>query len=196
MTAWSCPFDGGTVPSMHETETRALKRATTLLLIISLARLGWASRTPATPAEADTVLPDLLDASREAAGEEARRTAPLAPGELIDPNRADEIDLDRLHGIGPSIARAISEARDDGVVFRSAEDLLSVRGIGPATLEGIRPSLDLSAAPPPSGRRSSAQPDPVEGGLIDVNRADLAGLQRLPGIGPAITNVYLRRRSR
>jgi competence protein ComEA len=119
----------------------------------------------------------------------------LAEGERIDPNRADEVELDRLPGIGPSVAQAIVAAREDGLGFRTPEDLLAVRGVGPATLERIRPALDLTRAPSvarvaPNGaeRRLGARPVPV---LVDVNHADLTELQTLPGIGPAIAERML-----
>ena len=183
--------------AMHQAETRALRRATLLLVIISLARLGWASRSPSVTGEGDSVLPALLDASREAADEETRRSTPLAEGELVDPNRADEIALDRLPGVGPAIASAIVAAREAGAVFGSAEDLLAVSGIGPATLDRIRASLDLSRAPPRERERERASPqrDPV-GGLVDINTAGLQELQGLPGIGPALAERILTARGK
>lgn len=180
---------------MHEAETRALRRAAGLLLVISLLRWGWAERGPGPIEEDDTVLPELLAASREAVQEEARRDAPLEEGESIDPNRADEIELDRLPGVGPSTARAIVEARAAGAVFRSPEDLLSVRGIGTATLDRVRSALSLSGPPEsPLRRREAAVGAPFSKdamGPVDLNRADLQGLMSLPGIGPAIAERIL-----
>jgi len=175
---------------MHEAETRALLRAVILLVAISAIRWGWSARTPPPPAGGDeaSVLPELLSASREAAQEEARRSEGLADGERLDPNRADEVELDRLPGVGPSTASAIVAAREDGAVFRSPEDLLSVRGIGPGTLERFQDFLDLGSAPPPrrsSARRSGPASSPGHG-PVDLNRADAAELQTLPGVGPAI----------
>ena len=181
--------------AMHQAETRALRRATLLLVIISLARLGWASRTPTVAGEEDSVLPALLDASREAADEETRRSTPLAEGELVDPNRADEIALDRLPGVGPAIASAIVAAREAGAIFASAEDLLAVSGIGPATLDRIRASLDLSGSPPRERLGASARHDPT-GGLVDINTAGPQELQSLPGVGPVIAERILSARSK
>lgn len=178
---------------MHENETRALRRAATLLIVISVLRWGWSSRDRPVGGAEETVLPELLEASRDAAEEEAHRAAPLGEGELVDPNRAAEEDLDRLPGVGPSTARAIVEAREGGTVFRRPEDLLQVRGIGAATVDRIRGALSFADPPPPSRpssprRRATPGPTPE---LVDVNSADLEALQELPGIGPAIAERIL-----
>jgi competence protein ComEA len=180
---------------MHGSETRALRRAAALLLLVSVIRWGWTARGQPPPTQEESVLTELLTSSREAAEEEARRGAPLDQGEHVDPNRADAVELDRLPGVGAATARAIVAAREGGVVFRSPEDLLVVRGIGPGTLDRMRAHLSLSAPPPPrtrrpgvSGRAPTSTPAPVS---VDLNRADLEGLQRLPGIGPAIAERIL-----
>ncbi len=63
-----------------------------------------------------------------------RTTLPL----IIDINRANADELDRLPGIGPKTAKAIIEHRTRNGPFASVDDLLAVRGIGPATLAEIR----------------------------------------------------------
>ena len=57
---------------------------------------------------------------------------------IIDINRANADELDRLPGIGPKTAKAIVEHRTRNGPFASVDDLLAVRGIGPATLAEIR----------------------------------------------------------
>ena len=57
---------------------------------------------------------------------------------IIDINRANADELDRLPGIGPKTAKAIIEHRTRNGPFASIDDLLAVRGIGPATLAEIR----------------------------------------------------------
>lgn len=59
-------------------------------------------------------------------------------GGLIDVNRASETELTALRGIGPALARRIVEYRERNGPFRSVEELVQVRGIGPAKLEGFR----------------------------------------------------------
>ena len=142
---------------MREAEHKALLRAATLLLAVSLVRWGTAVVHPDGPNAGGTdPLGELArhQAATDAAVSEAtRRARPLGDGERLDPNTADEVDLDRLPGVGPSTARAIRAARDSGVVFRRTEDLLAVRGIGPASLQRIQAHLTL-----PDGRRSAVTP--------------------------------------
>ncbi|MET0728570.1 MAG: helix-hairpin-helix domain-containing protein [Acidimicrobiales bacterium] len=56
----------------------------------------------------------------------------------VDLNQADAGALDSLPGIGPATASAILEHRDRIGRFTSVEQLLDVRGIGEAKLEGLR----------------------------------------------------------
>ena len=58
---------------------------------------------------------------------------------MIDLNRATADDLDRLPGVGPSTAKAIIDHRTRNGPFASVDDLLKVKGIGPAKLAEIRP---------------------------------------------------------
>ena len=62
-------------------------------------------------------------------------TVPL----IIDINAATADDFDRLPGVGPTIARAIVEHRKRNGPFASVDELLAVRGIGPAKLAEMRP---------------------------------------------------------
>lgn len=57
--------------------------------------------------------------------------------EPIDLNTATEQQLDTLPGVGPSTARAIVAYRLQHGPFARVEDLLNVRGIGPAKLEAL-----------------------------------------------------------
>ena len=65
--------------------------------------------------------------------------SPSAAPEPIDLNTASVAQLDALPGVGPSTAQGIVEYRSQHGRFRSVDDLLNVRGIGPAKLEQIRP---------------------------------------------------------
>ena len=69
-------------------------------------------------------------------------TVPNAPRNgvpaLVDINQATVVDLDRLPGVGPSTARAIVDHRTRNGPFASVDDLLAVRGIGPAKLAELR----------------------------------------------------------
>ena len=62
-------------------------------------------------------------------------------GELVDVNNASESELQRLTGVGPAIAKRIYEYRQKNGRFKSAEELVNVRGIGPAKLEKMRSQI-------------------------------------------------------
>ncbi|AQT68669.1 ComE operon protein 1 [Anaerohalosphaera lusitana] len=59
----------------------------------------------------------------------------------IDVNAADAESLVRLPGIGPSKAEAIVEYREEARKFERVEDMEDVKGIGPKTVEKLRPFL-------------------------------------------------------
>lgn len=67
------------------------------------------------------------------------RSGKLRPGDPpIDVNAASEEELQRLPGVGPVTARKIVAAR--GVErFKVPDDLRQVKGIGPKTMEKLRP---------------------------------------------------------
>jgi competence protein ComEA len=57
---------------------------------------------------------------------------------VVNVNRASEEELISLKGIGPVLARNIMRDRQENGPFRTLEDLLRVKGIGPKKLEGLR----------------------------------------------------------
>jgi competence protein ComEA len=57
----------------------------------------------------------------------------------VNINTADQIALETVPGIGPVTAQAIIEYREQIGSFGSVDELIDVSGIGPATLESIRP---------------------------------------------------------
>jgi len=61
-----------------------------------------------------------------------------APGALLNLNTATLAELDRLPGIGPSLAKEILAYREAHGAFASVDDLLLVPGIGPAKLAALR----------------------------------------------------------
>jgi len=171
-------------------------RGTLLLVVVGALRTASAPGAPALVAESEgDDLPELLSETREAVDEARRRGTALGEGERLDPNRATEVELDRLPGVGPATALAIVESRDREGGFRAAEDLLRVRGIGPGTLDRIRPHLDFGAGVPAAlrGRRGGVQ-RPVDS-TVPLNSATAEQLQSIPGIGPALSTRILALRS-
>ena len=69
----------------------------------------------------------------------------LLEGEVIDLNTADTYDLSRLPGIGEKRAADIAAWREEHGPFRTVEELTGVKGIGPATLDGLRDYVTVGA---------------------------------------------------
>ena len=90
---------------------------------------------------------DSLFLARSAAlRDSARSPAPRATQDKPHPvniNTADESELASLPGIGPAYAHRILVYRQNHGPFRSVDDLLAVRGIGPKRLAALRPLLRL-----------------------------------------------------
>lgn len=132
---------------------------------------------------------ELYALGRALAAERRRAAAGPAP---VDPNAAGRADWDRLPGIGPRTAATILQHRAEHGPFRSADDLLAVKGIGPKTLERLRPWLRWPAVRPPG--RGGSPGDPA--GTPDLNRVDARFLASLPGIGPKLATRLVEERGR
>ena len=68
----------------------------------------------------------------------AKKKPPAAP---INLNTATSEQLQQVPGIGPSTADKILQMRKSYGAFKSVDDLLAVRGIGPKRLEKMRKYL-------------------------------------------------------
>ena len=62
---------------------------------------------------------------------------------LININLASATELEQLPGVGPATAKAIVAYREKYGAFNTLEDLLKVRGIGPAKLSEILPRASV-----------------------------------------------------
>ena len=62
---------------------------------------------------------------------------------LVNLNTADAATLETLNGIGESLAAAIVQYRTEHGPFTSVDQLDQVSGIGPATLEKLRPYVTV-----------------------------------------------------
>jgi competence ComEA-like helix-hairpin-helix protein len=71
------------------------------------------------------------------------------PTQPININTADSRQLQLVPGIGPSTAAKILQMRKSYGAFKSLNDLMAIRGIGPKRLEKMRKYLTVgkSAAP-------------------------------------------------
>jgi competence protein ComEA len=136
------------------------------------------------------------------------------PGAALDLNRATKAELRLIPGIGDALAQRIVDHRTRNGSFRNIDELRKVAGIGPKTLGRLRHCLfvtpeEASAArdeiepmamaskPKPSPRtttnskKASELTDPV-----NVNLASQTDLQKLPGIGPKLSQRILDARAK
>jgi competence protein ComEA len=103
--------------------------------LLSVPGVGPATLARITPYLEWSTQPRFGDAapnSRSAGNPAARSSARL------DLNRASRKELEGLPGVGPVIAERILTLRRELGRFGRLEELASVRGIGPATIERIR----------------------------------------------------------
>jgi len=85
-----------------------------------------------------------------------RASAPKAPalvealrdGRPFDINAASAADLELLPGVGPALARRIVAHRAQHGAFVSVDGLRAVHGIGPKTIERLRPLISVRTSTP------------------------------------------------
>lgn len=122
-----------------------------------------------------------------AVAEDASRRQLTAKAPVLFPielNSAGLQELKAIKGIGDVKAKQIIAYRQDKGLFRSVDELLEVKGIGPKTLESIREFIYVDESSlAEAGVYDRAEGTSKSGGRIDINRADLKDLVSLPGIG-------------
>jgi len=68
------------------------------------------------------------------------------PAHLININSAGASELQQVPGIGPATAEKILQTRKSYGSFKTVDDLLAIRGIGPKRLEKMRKYLTVGKA--------------------------------------------------
>ena len=81
------------------------------------------------------------------------------PAHPININTAGATELQQVPGIGPSTAQTILDTRKSYGTFKSVDDLLAIKGIGPKKLEKMRKYLTVGK--PPSKKQSTSPPTAV-----------------------------------
>lgn len=151
---------GGGTERDDWTDGPAKWAAVIVLAIASAAGLAWAVLRPvgppvvraaAEPRPAPVDESETLDGSRPvptsgraetpAASADAPTPAKPAFSGTLNINTASAAELEALPGIGPALAGRIIDDRAANGPFRTVDDLDRVRGIGPKTLERLRPYL-------------------------------------------------------
>lgn len=189
---------------LTEAETRALLASALLVILSAIGRAVLSPRPADLRGErlATAGIDSALAAAESTYTEAERRRKPLDEGERIDPNRASDAELDRLPGVGPSLARAIVDSRERDGPFRSRDELLRVPGLGEKKLAQLARYTTL--APATTANRTAVagaestprSPAAARPGRIDLNRATAGELEGLPGIGPAKAEALVRWRER
>jgi competence ComEA-like helix-hairpin-helix protein len=89
----------------------------------------------------------------------AKKKPPIHP---INLNSASAAGLQQVPGIGPSTANKILEMRKSYGAFKSVDDLLAIKGIGPKRLEKMRKYLTVGKSPQSKKASTSAQTAPAK----------------------------------
>ena len=106
----------------------------TLPVARSTTTVGGVTSAPSVPTTAAPVT-TAVEVMVQAVGAES---APPGPSPPLDLNQATLEQLEALPGVGPTTAQAIIDYRSRHGPLSSVDDLLEVRGIGPAKLDGFR----------------------------------------------------------
>src|SRR5262249_52465972 len=67
-----------------------------------------------------------------------------APSGVVNVNPATAAELDLLPGVGPAVAGRIVEHREKNGAFKTADELMLIKGIGQKTFDKMKPYVALS----------------------------------------------------
>jgi DNA uptake protein ComE-like DNA-binding protein len=163
-----------------------------LMIAISIIARVWSRKDDAeiTAAPGSAGLLEQTTKPKKKQERKTTRLPPLGPDEKIDPNAATIAELDRLPGVGPSLAATIVKDRATNGPFLSSADLARVRGISEERARRLGQHLSIPAgidAPFPSSNSSPNQ-------RIPLNSAAVSEIDRIEGISEklALRIVYAR----
>ena len=212
---WPRLFPSRKGKHMTDRERKSMLRAAMLLAGAAVIRFVVVAPGAAEPPLEDrpSIADSLLAAGDSVVDSKERRSRPFAAGETIDLNVAGEEELDRLPGVGASKALRIVQDREENGPFASAEELARVAGLGPRSVEKLKPYLRVRSAAgwtpspgavpartSPRAREAARASSPVRAGAagarINLNRATAEELLALPGIGVVMAERIVAFRDR
>jgi competence protein ComEA len=119
------------------------KKEKNLILVIVMVLLAGALWSLMRSALKKQVPVQVADVKNEAAfnREDEQRSEADRPPEPVNINTASQWELETLPNIGPEKARAIITYRTTEGPFKNVEDLTKIKGIGPATIEKLKPYI-------------------------------------------------------
>src|SRR6266851_977002 len=85
----------------------------------------------------------------------AKKKPPLKP---VNINTANSEELQQVPGIGPATAEKILQMRKSYGAFKSVDDLLAIRGLGPKRLDKMRKYLTVGKAVAPKTAQPASNP--------------------------------------
>ncbi len=122
----------------------------TLIICIIVLGVRWhrlAQRVPLAPIHVSTVTDSAVSAYEPPSEDSAPVTESANPSSAwLNLNRATQVDLERLPGIGPVLAARIIAYRDANGSFATVSDLLCVEGIGEGKLSAIEEFIYVKPA--------------------------------------------------
>lgn len=113
----------------------------------AVARWQWPSSSPALDCAPEAVRVGPDGVATCGPGLPPSGAQALALGRRLDLNTATAEELALLPGVGPSLARRIVEAREQGGGFDSWDQVDAVPGVGAARLETLRGAAELRLTP-------------------------------------------------
>ena len=130
-----------------------------------------------------------------------RETLPEPRLVVFDPNVVDSADFVRM-GVRPYVAHNLLRYRAKGGVLRTADALARIYGMDAETYQRLLPYIRIAEAYRHPPREAAVQvkemvqkprrPEKfVRDTVLDLNRADTALLQKIPGIGPRIARLIV-----
>lgn len=111
---------------------------------IHIAQKGAAQKTPAQPQQLiriPGVQENNIISLQPVQVSQVSKRANNANNNLIDINNASVEELQKLNGIGPALAKRIIEYRQSHGKFSKPDDLIQVKGIGPAKLKKMKDQI-------------------------------------------------------